>query len=819
MNRISLRRRVGTLGRGLGCVAVAGVAAPAQAGQVRFSETRRGMIVQAGNTLGLSKALDDNGPGTEDSIGTFISLDPASQDLLPAPLAASWPLGTTSDWSVNGSTGTLSIPFSDVANQVVYAELIWGGSYLYGSEDVTASLDTPVTLTRGANSISVTPDSLTAVTLAETSGSGSMFPVNYYIRTADVTAFVAGNGGGTYSVSGVPATQDYLIDSLNAAGWTLVVVIGNASMPVRNLSVFVGGSFVDESSVEDYPISGFCTPPSGAVQGRAFISALEGDADLTGDQATIAPTTAGPFATLDGPNNPVTNFFASQVNGSSGTLDTTGSFGTVNHDAALGSNVSGGRQGWDVTVVDLSSSAGQLSNDQTDAVLRAITTGDSFLPTTVSLEIDINAPNFTSAGAVTLDHDVVYEGDSVTMTVLVDNTGTADANGIDFFAPLPAGLNVSGFAIDGTPGDSGGAPVATADLTSGVSIGTVAAGTSKTLTVDLDIVALPTSPAAAEFRIQPSWGYDFVECSGGSATQDTFVLPEAVLTMPRFDITLSGAVQASDVVRWTAVVVNDGTADATASTLDVPIPVGTTYVANSTTLNGSSIPDSGGTSLYVGGGAINTPGDPLGTMSAGGTATVTYDVQTPGFGIISATATADQDGTGPAPGVVDQAQVDLGTAGDGDGDGDGTTGDGDGTTGDGDGTTGDGDGSTGDGDGSTGDGDGTTGDGDGTTGDGTTGDGDGSTGDGDGDATTGDGDGADESMGSSGEGDSASGTDGGGSDTSSASGGFDDGGNMPMTDGCGCQTADESPGWAGLGVFALLGLRRRRRERRRDVSR
>ena len=48
------------------------------------------------------------------------------------------------------------------------------------------------------------------------------------------------------------------------------------------------------------------------------------------------------------------------------------------------------------------------------------------------------------------------------MTVVLDNTGTADATGVEFFAPLPAGLSLSAFAIDGTPGDFVGAPVATA---------------------------------------------------------------------------------------------------------------------------------------------------------------------------------------------------------------------------------------------------------------------------------------------------------------------------------------------------------------------
>ena len=41
----------------------------------------------------------------------------------------------------------------------------------------------------------------------------------------------------------------------------------------------------------------------------------------------------------------------------------------------------------------MSSSAGQLVAGQTSAVLRTITTGDSYMPTLAAFQIDVNAPN------------------------------------------------------------------------------------------------------------------------------------------------------------------------------------------------------------------------------------------------------------------------------------------------------------------------------------------------------------------------------------------------------------------------------------------
>ena len=46
----------------------------ATAQQLRFTTTAPGGVVATGNTLGLSKDTNLNGPGTRDSIGTFLTL-------------------------------------------------------------------------------------------------------------------------------------------------------------------------------------------------------------------------------------------------------------------------------------------------------------------------------------------------------------------------------------------------------------------------------------------------------------------------------------------------------------------------------------------------------------------------------------------------------------------------------------------------------------------------------------------------------------------------------------------------------------------------
>lgn len=486
------------------------LASPAHAGELRFSITAKGGVVSTGNTLGLAKQGAANGPGTNDSIGTFLSLDEGSVDLVPANAGNPWFAGTTSDWTLNGSSALLDLPDVSSGIEVVYAELVWGGSYFYGTENVGASLDVPVTLVANGVEFDAVPDPSTAVTLAEVALGG--FAVNYYMRSADVTEFVAEQLSTTYSVQGVPATQDFSIEQLNAAGWTLVVAYRSADAPTRNLTVFVGGQFVDEDATEDYPVSGFCTPPQGTVEGAVVISAIEGDANRVGDVFEIAETVNDVFAPLEGPNNPVDNFFASQINDAAGQLDTLGSQGDANHDAFAGVNVIGGRQGWDITKVPVSSSAGQLSAGQTSAVLRAVTTGDSFMPVLAAFEIDVSSPDFEGNDVVGVAPPAITIGQQSTITLEIANGGEVVATDLIFTAPLGEGLELVGFAIDGVAGDVDQAPVTTSDLVSGVAIGDVGPGAGLELTLTVEATGQPPSPQG--WPVVAAWTYDYVSCVG-----------------------------------------------------------------------------------------------------------------------------------------------------------------------------------------------------------------------------------------------------------------------------------------------------------------
>lgn len=483
---------------------------------LRFNAAAPGNIVATGNTLGLAKASGVNGPGTRDSIGTFIALDPTEVDDSPANAGNEWFAGTTNDWTANGSSAQLALPSEA---QVLHAELVWGGSFADPSSanSLAAELDDPVRLLFDGDEIDVAPQG-TGITVV----GGTLF--RYYARSADVTSFVEARGEGTYTVAGVPAKQTETIDSLHAGGWTLFVAYRDESQPIRNLSIFFGGQFVDENTTQDYGFADFCASSSGDLTGRAIITALEGDANRDGDVLCIAPGESpdnDEFVGLEGPNNPADNFFASQINDANGELDESGTFGDRNHDAAAVTNVVGGRQGWDITQIDLSSADGSLAPGQTGAVLRTATLDDSYLPMAAGFSIDVTAPEFPPGPgtATTIDATELAVDDTFTVTVTLTNDGPVAADDIAFFMPMPQGITLTSFTSDGSDGDASGNPVVGGDLLSGVDEGTLSPGADRVVRVTMHVDG---PPVGSTFFFLPSWSYEWIMCAGQPSLTETF---------------------------------------------------------------------------------------------------------------------------------------------------------------------------------------------------------------------------------------------------------------------------------------------------------
>ncbi len=612
----------------------------------RFSTVANGAITFTGNTLGLDKTAGTNGPGTSGGIGTFITTDTTLTD-------GTFPAGTTSNWRLNRSAAQLVIP---AGSTVLYAELIWSGSYSYGGENVVANLDDAVTLVAPNGSQTITPAAATSSLLgtARPNGTCATGPC-YYVRSQNVTSIVRAAGAGTYSLGGVPATQGNSENNANTAGWTLAVVYSNPSLPSRNLTVFVGSEIAGSAAAT---VSGFCTPPTGSRSGRLLVSALEGDAGISDDSMQFGSSAAS-LTAVSGPRNPAGNFFAGQINDDAGNLNATGTFGNRNH--APGSAVTGARQGYDITNVDVSA---LLANNQTSAAARGTTTGDQYMINALALQINVGAPIFPSTVKV-VDKPITRVGDVLTYTITLDNTtGTADANNLVFTDNLPPGLSfVAGsLTIDGT--------ASTANPITGATIGTIAAGAKKVAVFKARVDSLPVSPAIGEYANTASWNYEFISCAGLPITKGTITTNPAVTKVARLAMTKtanpSGSIAPNDVLTYTVALRNDGTADSAGSTLQDSIPGGATYVAGSTTVNGTAVTDISGAMPFTNASPINSTGQAAGSIATGQTATVTFKVKVNAnaSGTISNTAVGDIDGSGGAPSTNANASNPIGLVAD-----------------------------------------------------------------------------------------------------------------------------------------------------------
>jgi uncharacterized repeat protein (TIGR01451 family) len=624
----------------LGASAVSSPDAAAQYVQ-RYNGITNGAVTFTGNTLGLNKAANANNPGTAGSIGAFSTLNAALQD-------GGYPAGTTADWRLNGAAAQLDLP---AGSTVLYAELIWSGSYSYGGENVSANLSEPVTFVTPAGTFSVAPDPTTSRTLGTGTPAGactSTIPC-FYVRSANVTTQVRSGGAGSYSTGRVPATQGNADNNSNAAGWTLAVVYQNGGLPSRNLTVYVGSEVTNATITTTATVSGFCTPTSGAQSGRLLVSALEGDPQITGDQMQFGPT-VGTLAALSGTNNGATNFFASQINRDNGSLDTRGTFGTRN--STVGTGVSGARQGYDITNVDVSA---RLVSGQTSAIARGTSTGDQYIINALGLQIQVGAPVFL-VPVKQVDKATTFVGDTLTYTIRLDNTtGTADALNVRFRDVMPAGTSfvADSFAIGGVA-QPGASPV------TGVDVGNVPVGRSVTVSYRVRVDSIPAAPAVAEYQQPSGWTYNFVSCAGQPVTNGAITTNPVVTRVPRVNaiktVSPTGAVLAGQVLTYTITVNSDGTANTIGTTLRDAIPAGTSYVAGSTTLNAVAVADVAGAMPFAAERTINGPGRPPGQINVGEAAVVRFQVRVnDGFvGDVLNSARIDVDGAGGAAPITAQ---------------------------------------------------------------------------------------------------------------------------------------------------------------------
>jgi len=275
-----------------------------------------------------------------------------------------------------------------------------------------------------------------------------------------------------------------------------------------------------------------------------------------------------------------------------------------------------------------------------------------------------SAPRFEvqkTSTDLTGDPAVLLAGETLRYTITIRNIGTDNATDAVLRDQVPVN---TGYVAGSTT--LNGAPVADAagrsPLVDGMSINSPADPTPGAMPADvtgtLDNVATVTfdvmvDATAADGTIISNQG--FVSAPNGGVTAQPSDDPDtAVPDDPTRDIvgalpllfadkrvellvdgTSPGVVDPGDTLRYTITVYNNGTVDATGALLRDTVPANTTYVADSTTLNGSPVgqPD-GGSSPLANGIDISSsdrtpplPGAGAGILTAGQSAVLVFDLR------------------------------------------------------------------------------------------------------------------------------------------------------------------------------------------------
>lgn len=322
----------------------------------------------------------------------------------------------------NSSTATLTIP---AGSTVLFAGLYWGADTSAGTGGSAAPSAAGRDIVRFA-----TPASAYAgVSAEQLDVSGTR-----YAGFADVTARVQTGGSGTYKVSGIQAGTG----GDRYAGWALVVVLGNESLPPRNMVVFDGYAIINSTAPTSVTtaVSGFLTPPTGPVNTQMGFVAFEGDLSSGGDRFRLNTTD------LTNTANPADNAFNSTI-------------------SALGTNVVTRNPnflnnfGFDIDLF----ATNVLGNNASSANLTFTTGGETYFPSVLTFQTDVFEPvivtNFTKS-ATDANGAPFRPGDEVTYSVSVANTGNDDAEIVVITDPLPASVTFVPGSIVVTNGPNAG---------------------------------------------------------------------------------------------------------------------------------------------------------------------------------------------------------------------------------------------------------------------------------------------------------------------------------------------------------------------------
>lgn len=281
---------------------------------------------------------------------------------------------------------------------------------------------------------------------------------------------------------------------------------------------------------------------------------------------------------LSGPNNPPNNFFASQINGSDGNVDTSGTFGSRNANALTSANTQACRQGWDITAVDVSQS---LEANQFSAVIRFTSSGDLYVANALTLQINSKGADLKVLKSAAKTFAEISE--EIPYNIKITNTGTVPALNVTVTDALPQGLTLTpgSIKVNGTPYPDS-FPVVIAEIPAGQSVTVNFSATAGFVPA----INPATNIAKVNYEFFPFAGYP-AQSFSVSDPVNVFIADKKVKTVKSVDKAFAVV---NDVLTYKTVFSSEGNIPLIDLFFTDNIPAGTSFVDGSVKIDDASFP-------------------------------------------------------------------------------------------------------------------------------------------------------------------------------------------------------------------------------------
>ncbi|HEY4430455.1 MAG TPA: hypothetical protein VGN87_05395, partial [Paenibacillus sp.] len=244
-----------------------------------------------------------------------------------------------------------------------------------------------------------------------------------------------------------------------------------------------------------------------------------------------------------------------------------------------------------------------LNNQGSSSYTYQLPSGRSLSGTSLSntLTIPVSAPNITLTKSSSLA--AVTVGENLTYTVVVFNTSSVAVNNVVVSDPIPTGGTfVAGSVI------VGGSSVPAASPSTGISIGSIAAGSTTTVSFKVNVSSLP-NPSQFSNRASASFSSG---AFNGSSLSNTVVTPvyQPIISMVKSANTAQGSVGGS--LSYSILISNTGNIASTLLLTDT-LPPQAIFEANSVIIGGTPLP-----------GYNPVTGIPVGPLAPGDSVSVSF---------------------------------------------------------------------------------------------------------------------------------------------------------------------------------------------------